>query len=449
MRIRTAVTFLLVATTVAPASSMFAQAAVAVRELSAPEAKTTDHFGTILSVRPMAGGKILINDGRSRQLVALDGNLANRSVIIDSVAVGGQSYGPRATPLIPYLADSSLFVDGASLSLLVISPTGAIARVMSAPKPNDLRFLASSASGVDARGNLVYRGVVQRPPNTSTDQASQFKSMMTPPDSLPIVRANFETRTVDTIGRVKGSGDVRVGVVTTDNRTVLTMYSNPLSNIDEWAVLSDGTVAIVRGHDYHVDMLRPDGKIVSSAKLPFDWKRLSDGDKIALIDSAKKVREDQRAAAKAAVAAGSGGRGMVAGVSTEAAHGEVFAVRKKEDVGGAPAGPAPNPISMKEDWVAPSEIVDYWPPIRAGATKADLDGNVWVLPTTSAQSKNGELIYDVVSNRGVLSHRVRVPLGRSIAGFGHGGVVYLMYKDGDAGWMLERTRVVYGSRATQ
>ena len=93
------------------------------------------------------------------------------------------------------------------------------------------------------------------------------------------------------------------------------------------------------------------------------------------------------------------------------------------------------------DPVPISEIADYYPPIRPNAAKADLDNHLWILPTTSAQSKNGELIYDVVNNRGVLLKRVRMPVGRSIAGFGKGGVLYLMGRDTNNRWFVERTHV--------
>jgi hypothetical protein len=72
---------------------------------------------------------------------------------------------------------------------------------------------------------------------------------------------------------------------------------------------------------------------------------------------------------------------------------------------------------------------------------ADLDGNLWILPTTSAQSKQGELVYDVVNPKKGLFQRVRMPLGRSIAGFGKGGVVYLQSGDRTNGFYLERARV--------
>jgi hypothetical protein len=57
--------------------------------------------------------------------------------------------------------------------------------------------------------------------------------------------------------------------------------------VDDWAVLSDGSLALVRGHDYHVDWVRSDGTGASSPKMSFDWKRLSEDDKHRIIDSTR------------------------------------------------------------------------------------------------------------------------------------------------------------------
>src|SRR5262249_34645968 len=72
------------------------------------------------------------------------------------------------------------------------------------------------------------------------------------------------------------------------NRVVTTIIQ-PVPTEDSWAVLSDGTLAFVRGRDYHVDWVLPDGSKKSTDKLPFDWKRLTDDDKQKLADSAKVV----------------------------------------------------------------------------------------------------------------------------------------------------------------
>ena len=69
---------------------------------------------------------------------------------------------------------------------------------------------------------------------------------------------------------------------------------NPIPEVDDWAVLPDGTIAIVR-KDYHVDFVDADGKRTSAPKIPFDWQRLTDSAKVAVIDSAKAAIERMRA----------------------------------------------------------------------------------------------------------------------------------------------------------
>ena len=460
-----------------------AQAMVPVRDLAAVEAKSSANFGNIFNVRQLAGGKVLINDGVRRQLVMLDDKLTNPRVVIDSVSDGANGYGPRAAPLIPYLADSTLFVDGTSLSLLVIDPFGKVAHVMSAPKPGDLRFLAGGASGVDTKGNLIYRGsqvVMQNRVQTGPGGGGAAQNgPVQPPDSSPILRANLESRTVDTIGRVKIQNGTRMNMNQgPDGKMQMKMTINPLITVDDWAVLSDGTVAFVRGHDYHVDWIRPDGSVKSTPKLPFDWKRLTDDDKQKLVDSARTAMDKSAADAKANAAkpgaantdaaavekmvAAMGAGGGMTGVGGAGGGGGMVIRIETRDVGGGGGGGAPQVFSSAGpggpgnmqlaapivDFVPLKEIADYYPAIRPGAAKADLDANLWVLPTTSAQSKAGELVYDVISSRGDLTQRVRVPAGRSIAGFGKNGVVYLMFRDGTNGWYLERTHIVNNVRAS-
>ena len=427
------------------ASSASAQQPVPVRELSVVEAKTSTYFGNIFGVRQLIGGKVLVNDGIRRQLVVLDDKLSNPTVVVDSVSVGGQGYGPRAQPLIPYLADSSLFVDGTALSLLVIDPTGKIAHVMSAPRPNDLRLLAGSASGADVHGNLIYRGNTQSGTGGARGLGFGGPSAQGPgavpgqavpavqvPDSAPLLRANFDTRAVDTIARLKvQSGNRRISMLDASGKTQSKLIINPINTVDEWAVLSEGTIALVRGHDYHVDVIQPDGKTFSAPKLPFDWKRLTDEDKQALIDSARAVQERAVADAKAGAATpaaaaeagreanialmfggggGGGGFGGGGGDHGFGAGGGDHGVGSGGPPGGGGrdggAGGWGGFGAITVEYAPLKDIADYYPAIRIGAAKADLDGNIWIIPTTSAQSKAGELVYDVVNNRGELTHRV-------------------------------------------
>ena len=95
-------------------------------------------------------------------------------------------------------------------------------------------------------------------------------------------------------------------------------------------------------------------------------------------------------------------------------------------------------------FVSGSELPDYYPAIHPETTFADLDNQLWTLPILSAESKLGELVYDVIKDSGELTKRVRMPLGRSIAGFGHNGILYLLSKNDAGKWTLERATLKRG-----
>ena len=63
----------------------------------------------------------------------------------------------------------------------------------------------------------------------------------------------------------------------------------------------------------------------------------------------------------------------------------------------------------------------------------------WILPTTSLDARGG-LLYDVVNKKGEVFERVQLPKNRVIAGFGRGGIVYVMVRNPE-GLIIERTRI--------
>jgi len=74
--------------------------------------------------------------------------------------------------------------------------------------------------------------------------------------------------------------------------------------------------------------------------------------------------------------------------------------------------------------VPDSEFPQFWPPIQQGTVLADLDGRLWILPTTSTNAGNG-LTYDVVNRKGEVVERIQLPKDRALAGFGPHNVVYM------------------------
>ena len=94
------------------------------------------------------------------------------------------------------------------------------------------------------------------------------------PDSVPIVRVNFDTRKADTVTFVKVPKNETQMTRGEDGQTRITVKVNPLPQADDWALLSDGTVAVIRVLDYHVDYYTPEGKHIVGERLPYDWKQI-------------------------------------------------------------------------------------------------------------------------------------------------------------------------------
>ena len=269
------------------------------------------------------------------------------------------------------------------------------------------------------------------------------------PDTASIVRIDLTTRKLDTVAFVK-IPKFNIQMSTNDKGEItMTREVNPLPTVDEWAMLPDGSIAVVRGRDYHVDFIRPDGTRASAPKIAFDWQRMTDEDKVAFIDSVKAARA--RLLAADSVAAASGGVRVQEGQRGDgAAHGAgparadatagaagsmVMSMRVGGPGGTTTTTSGPGNI----EFVSANELPDYRPPFFAGALRVDGDGNLWIR-TTAMPTEQGASVYDVVNGKGELVDRVQVPAGRTIVGFGSDGAVYLTTRNG-ADTILERAAV--------
>jgi hypothetical protein len=449
-----------------------------VRQIAPATTVTTEKLGAVSAIRHLSDGRLLVNDIIGRRVLLFDSTLRNFAVVADTTSATGNAYGARAGGLIAYRGDSTLFVDPASLSMLVIDPNGKIARVMSTPRANDAGFLIGGpfgTPGFDSQGRLVYRA----PPRINFAGGPRgapggTRMEFTPPaipDSAALVRVDLTTRKLDTLGFFK-TPKVQMNVSrSAEGRITVLPTINPLPVIDEWAILPDGTVAIVRGKDYHIDWITAEKAITSTGKIPFDWERLSDEAKAAYIDSTKKVFEEARARGDvsgmfggafggapiirmgAPGAPGASARGgAVPGASTGAtaatppAGAAGSSTTTTPGTAGASStvtttvGPGGNPFGgqlPEMTFVDPSELPDYKPPFAGGATRVDSEGNLWIRTT---KNLNGLPVYNVVNRKGELIDRVQLPAGRVIAGFGPPGVVYFAYRDGDVA-RLEKAKI--------
>jgi hypothetical protein len=432
------------------ASPLAAQTLPPVRPLGEPVARSTEPMGTVTTAVALPGGKVLVNDILKRRVLLFDSTFLQVTVVADSTSSTANAYGNRSGGLLSYRGDSALFVDPASLSMLVISSEGKITRVMSAPRPQDVAFLVGGPNGTpgfDAKGRLVYRA--QPPFRMAAPRGGGGGGMAMPefPDTVPVVRFDLGARTLDTAGFFRIN---RPNMTITQNASggmSISSKINPIPTVDDWALLSDGTIAFVKGADYSITWVRPDGTRESTGKVPYEWQRLDEDGKAALLDSARKAMEEARERAQAQMAAG----GPVTMTPSGGGAGVEIATRMAVTAGAAspPArgggdgrGAAPGgtrfempPINL----VNIDELPDYRPAFTAGSARGDLDGNLWIR-TTSPVGDAGP-VYFVINTKGEVIDRVQLPAGRLIVGFGKQGDVYLALRDAEGNARVERAKI--------
>src|SRR6266513_2287438 len=147
-----------------------AQSLPAIRQLGPVTAVSTDSLGAVSSIRHLPNGRVLVNDIIRRRVVMFDSTLSSVTVVADTTSATANAYGK-------------------------------IARVMSAPRAQDVGFLVGGPfgnPGFDPNGKLVYRA----PPNFAAFAPRQgtggVPQFPTPPDSAALVRFDLATRKVDT-----------------------------------------------------------------------------------------------------------------------------------------------------------------------------------------------------------------------------------------------------------
>jgi hypothetical protein len=387
---------------------------------------SSEPLASIAAAIRLSDGRLFVNDIVARKVVLFDSTLATAHVVTDSASVTATAYGFGAGALIPFHGDTALFLDPQSSAMPVLSPAGRIARVMATPRPNNRPVSIGSlyfTPGFDAAGRLLYflAQTMTRP--AQTPAAGTTTTVV---DSALIVRFDFATQAYDTVAIIRMPKSQQT-ITANDDGSITQMRSvsaDPLPVVDDWVVRRDGALVIVRGRDFHVDWMDPDGKWSSAPRMPFEWEHLDDAQKQVLIDSAATATKARRDS-------------IVAGVATGSIGGVVGSARTGRGGGSGPVGPPPTPPPMVDPTIRPNDVSDYRPAFAHGATRVDDDGHLWIRTTTTV---NGQPVYDVVNRQGVLVDRVQLPPFRTIAGFGP-GVVYMAVKDAAGVVHLEEAKV--------
>jgi hypothetical protein len=365
----------------------------------------------VSAIIPLRDGTLLVNfpTRAARQIAVIDTSLKLVRIVADTMPLTDIQYGFQAGGLLRYLADSSLYVEPGSPTIYVIDPAGKYARTLSAPNPRDAVWLVNSVInniGTDARGRIIYRSLAPRPPSPKPNVGETLD--VSYPDSAPIMRSDIVTRKTE-VARWVRTRLLRGKVTGRPDGTSMQFSTNdPTAAMDDYAVLSDGTIAIVK-KDFHLELVDGDGKVSETPRIPYPWVRLSDSDKVALIDSLRREANKP------------GPRRMIGG-------------------GGGSAAPPPSlPGDTVPDYAfaKPETLGDYLPAFDAGSLRPDATGNLWVRTLQKAPTP-GMVVYYVISREGVVIDRVEIPNTKGIAGFDRDHV-YLAPREGPP--FLERVRI--------
>jgi hypothetical protein len=403
-----------------------AQQSPAIRPIGAVSAVSPSGLvASVSAVRALSDGRVIVNDVTRRQLLLLDADLRLLKTIVDTSMASGGGYGSAMAGLTSFRDDSSLFIEPRTLSILVVDPSGSIARVMANPSPADAAFMIGGpfgAPGYAPNGTLLYRGAARGAKGSGNSIILDSLRRTPLADSAPVIRLDLSTRARDTVAFITIPREIPSMKVDKAGKWVrLNLLTNPMPIVDAWTMLPDGSVAIVRGRDFRVEWYDLDGRLTSSRKVPFNWQRLDESQREAYLDSARTESDVAREAFKKSLEANPSG----------SQSGNVMAIIANSE--GSAGKPNIDLMVPRTEFVDATALADYRPAFRMGSALSDATGNVWV--RTTAPTTAGP-IYSVINGGGDLIDRVQLPFGRMIIGFGH-DVVYMGVQD-EHGARLER-----------
>jgi hypothetical protein len=228
-------------------------------------------------------------------------------------------------------------------------------------------------------------------------------------DSIAVIGMKLSTRKGDTLAKY-GTGQQMVARISWDNFDMnSTNELFPVSN--DWALAADGSVALLSGREYRLRWINTDGTRTESPRLPFTWDPNPDEEKQRIADSINTQRKKSY-------------DDMVA--SRQRRADSLKAARQPVPASLTRAMRSPSPVQMLD-------VPDYFPAYerQSNSMRADADTNIWIRPRPP-RSQRGGTVYDVVNRKGELVDKVELPQGRTLIGFGPGGIIYLLARDAGA-----------------
>lgn len=349
------------------------------RSVGKPDAELTTPFTRISTLRELKDGRLLMVDERERSLNLVDFKSGTATPIGREGAGPGEYAYPGRLLALP--GDSSVLHDPGNGRYLIIKPDGTPGETFRLAEPafRSLGARGSIPRATDARGSIYFEG-----PSLTRGRATAPAAL----DSVPLVRYDRRTANLDTVAWVqlaRGNVQVRPGQ---GGGVSISVGAQAFPARDDWGALPDGSVAIARVRDYHVDWYPSTGQRTPGRPVTINAVAVTEAEKVAW-RSARRAR---------AVPRSSGGL----------------------------SASLPDP-----EWPAVMPPFVYW------QTFSRPNGELWVLRSHKS-SENP--VYDVFSAPGTLTGRVALPARTRLVGFGS-GTVYLVRSDDDDLEYLQRYKL--------
>lgn len=383
MRSRRSLLALLATASAATASAQ----AVPIKKLGAPIATYDHEFTTIDGVRELSDGRVIALDSRDKAIHAINAGLSSGRKI------GRDGDGPGEyrlpTKIFAIGGDTSLVRDEARGSnYLVITGDGKTGPLMATKDSAYDVLRAGIAWATDARGGFYYGLMAATMFDSMTimrwDRRLKRDSLAKydPEPKSPLYTERPETRKSP------------MGGVSFKPKNM------PFKTYDQWAVSSEGRVAIVTSKPYRVTIRTVNGARVTGPIVPFTPIQVNDAEKAAYVKDLSRP---------------------MAGMWTTSRGGPMVAAYR------------PPPDWLVKD-LTPSEWPTTMPPFLQDAVRFASDGTLWV---KRAVKTGTPALFDVFDTAARLVYQVELPPRSSVVGFG-AGAVYLARVDEDDLHYLEK-----------
>ena len=251
---------------------------------------------------------------------------------------------------------------------------------------------------VDPREGTVLRAIPHAVDGAGRIYFGGLRGSAASPDSMTILRLDFDTDAVDSVGVFK-----RATITMEFSDRGVRTRPVPLSPTDAWGVAADGRVVVARAGDYSVEWIATDGTVTRGAPTPYTARRIGRAEKMAWRDMQAEI-----------------GGGLT--VRDERVNGEIRRTVLR------PGSREDEAELDSYEWPA------FLPPFSDRPILVDGAGRAWV---RRHRETDGTLQYDLLDGIGAAVLKVGLDSQRRVVGFGD-ATLYAVRMDGYGLQYLER-----------